>query len=118
MPLLDNRIAWDIARDVPKTAIRQGESSKVNIWRPEDIEEMLNAVKDCDCPYGGQIGDLLDTTPPEQMYMHMSEERCCETWYGGRTVLLGDGKNASKFGRLKYDSMSLTGFSSLLHSLH
>ncbi|KAF9305107.1 hypothetical protein BGZ74_011379 [Mortierella antarctica] len=90
MPLLDNRIAWDIARDVPKTAIRQGESSKVNIWRPEDIEEMLNAVKDCDCPYGGQIGDLLDTTPPEQMYMHMSEERCCETWYGGRTVLLGD----------------------------
>lgn len=93
MPLLDNRIAWDIARDVPKTAIRQGESSKVNIWRPEDIEEMLNAVKDCDCPYGGQIGGLLDTTPPEQMYMHMSEERCCETWYGGRTVLLGDGKN-------------------------
>ncbi|KAF9322124.1 hypothetical protein BG003_006970 [Podila horticola] len=90
MPLLDNRIAWDIARDVPKTAIRQGESSKVNIWRPEDIEEMLNAVKDCDCPYGGQIGGLLDTTPPEQMYMHMSEERCCETWYGGRTVLLGD----------------------------
>ncbi|KAG0091885.1 hypothetical protein BGZ92_011468 [Podila epicladia] len=90
MPLLDNRIAWDIARNVPKTAIRQGESSKVNIWRPEDIEEMLNAVKDCDCPYGGQIGDLIDTTPPEQMYMHMSEERCCETWYGGRTVLLGD----------------------------
>ncbi|KAG0024418.1 hypothetical protein BGZ81_007721 [Podila clonocystis] len=90
MPLLDNRIAWDIARDIPKTAIRQGESSKVNIWRPEDIEEMLNAVKDYDCPYGGQIGDLLDTTPLEQMYMHMSEERCCETWYGDRTVLLGD----------------------------
>ncbi|KAF8933083.1 hypothetical protein BGZ52_008639 [Haplosporangium bisporale] len=90
MPLLDNRIAWDIARDVPKTSIRQGESSKVNIWRPEDIEEVLNAVKDYDCPYGGKIGDLLDTTPPEQMYMYMSEERCWETWFGGRTVLLGD----------------------------
>ncbi|KAG0349617.1 hypothetical protein BG004_000023 [Podila humilis] len=97
IPLLDNRIAWDIIKDVPKTSLRQGESSKVYNWRPEDVEEMLNTVKDLDCPYGGQIGDLLETTPLENMFMHMSEERFCETWYGGRTVLLGDGKKRMNY---------------------
>ncbi|KAF9422289.1 hypothetical protein BGZ94_008615, partial [Podila epigama] len=81
MPLLDNRIAWDITKDVPKTPIRQGEASKVNLWRPEDVEEMLNAVKDYECPYGGLIGELIETTPQENMYMHMLEERCCETCF-------------------------------------
>ncbi|KAG0269108.1 hypothetical protein BGZ95_002194 [Linnemannia exigua] len=90
MPLLDNRIAWDITKDVAKTSIRQGEASKVYQWRPEDVEETLKAVRGYDCPYGGQIGDLLDTTSVENMHMHMSEERFCETWSGGRTVLLGD----------------------------
>ncbi|KAG0293329.1 hypothetical protein BGZ96_002984 [Linnemannia gamsii] len=90
MPLLDNRIAWDITKEVTRTAIRQGESSKVYQWRPEDVEETLTTVRDFDCPYGGQIGDLLDITPIENMHMHMSEERFCETWSGGRTVLLGD----------------------------
>jgi hypothetical protein len=92
MPLLDNRIAWDITKDVAKTSIRQGEASRVYQWRPEDIEEALKAVRDFDCPYGGQIGHLLDTTPVDNMHMHMSEERLYETWSGGRTVLLGDGK--------------------------
>ncbi|KAF9334231.1 hypothetical protein BGZ91_010931 [Linnemannia elongata] len=90
MPLLDNRIAWDITKEVNRTAIRQGEASKVYQWRPEDVEETLKTVRSFDCPYGGQIGDLLDTTPVESMHMHMSEERFCETWSGGRTVLLGD----------------------------
>ncbi|KAF9141797.1 hypothetical protein BGX30_004091 [Mortierella sp. GBA39] len=82
MPLLDNRIAWDITKEVTRTAIRQGEASKVYQWRPEDVEETLKTVRNFDCPYGGQIGDLLDTTPVENMHMHMSEERFCETWSG------------------------------------
>ncbi|KAF8932526.1 hypothetical protein EDD21DRAFT_364019 [Dissophora ornata] len=90
VPLLDNRIAWDITREVSKTGIRQGEATKVHHWRPEDVEEMLEAVKNFECPYGGRIGDLIDTTSPESMYFHMTEERYCETWYGGRTVLVGD----------------------------
>jgi len=89
---MDNRIAWDITREVTKVPIRQGEASKVNNWRQEDMDEILEAVKKYDCPYGGQIGDLIETTPADSMYMHMSEERFCETWYGGRTALIGDGK--------------------------
>ncbi|KAF9948872.1 hypothetical protein BGZ65_007762 [Modicella reniformis] len=90
VPLPDNRIAWDITREASKTAIRQGEVSNVYQWRPRDVEEVMEAVKGFDCPFGGQVGDLIDTTDPESMYFYMSEERFCETWYGGRTVLLGD----------------------------
>ncbi|KAI1317648.1 hypothetical protein EDD11_008076 [Mortierella claussenii] len=90
VPLFDNRIAWDITKEATKTAIRQGEASKVYHWRSEDIEQVLEAIKDFECPYGGRLGDLIETTPRESMYLHMTEERCCETWYGGRTVLVGD----------------------------
>ncbi|KAK3812270.1 MAG: hypothetical protein J3Q66DRAFT_349921 [Benniella sp.] len=90
VPLLDNRIAWDITQEVTKTAIRQGEASTVYHWRPRDIEEAMDAVKGFECPYGGKVGDLIETSATESMFFHMTEERLCETWYGGRTVLLGD----------------------------
>ncbi|KAF9175115.1 hypothetical protein BGX21_007362 [Mortierella sp. AD011] len=91
VPLTGNRIAWNITRDVDKVAIRQGEASRVNQWRPDDLETMLEVVKSFECPYGGQVGDLIESTPSESIYLNMSEERFCETWYGGRTVLVGDG---------------------------
>ncbi|KAF9433947.1 hypothetical protein BGZ76_008785 [Entomortierella beljakovae] len=90
VPLLDNRIAWSITREVNKAPIRQGEASRVYQWRQEEFDSMLEAVKNSECPYGGEVGDLIETTPPECMYLYMSEERLCETWYGGRTVLVGD----------------------------
>ncbi|KAG0201521.1 hypothetical protein BGX28_005684 [Mortierella sp. GBA30] len=83
-------IAFDITKDIPKTAIRQGEASKVHQWRPEDVEEALEAVRSLESPYGVQMGDLLESITSESMYLSMSEERYCETWYGGRVVLLGD----------------------------
>ncbi|KAI8350543.1 hypothetical protein B0O80DRAFT_458051 [Mortierella sp. GBAus27b] len=89
-PLHDNRIAWDITREVTKTAIRQGEAPNVYQWRPREIEEVLETVKEFECPYGGKVGDLIDISATETMHFHMTEERHCETWYGGRTVLLGD----------------------------
>ncbi|CAO3569251.1 unnamed protein product [Mortierella alpina] len=89
-PLLDNSIAFDITRDATKTFIRQGEASKVNQWRPEDIEETLEAVKTAECPYGVTMGELLENISHENLFLNMSEERFCETWYGGRVVLVGD----------------------------
>ncbi|KAF9947187.1 hypothetical protein BGZ72_010801, partial [Mortierella alpina] len=89
-PLLDNSIAFDITRDATRTFIRQGEASKVNQWRPEDVEETLEAIKTVECPYGVKMGELIEDIPPESLYLNMSEERFCETWYGGRVVLVGD----------------------------
>lgn len=41
------------------------------------------------------LGDLMDLTPKELMSKVMLEEKVFETWYSGRTVLLGDGKRAA-----------------------
>ncbi|KAF9581017.1 hypothetical protein BGW38_002117 [Lunasporangiospora selenospora] len=100
IPMLDNRIAWDITHDIPKTAIRQGEASRVYQWPPHDIEQTLDVVKKLECPYGGLVGDLLETTEVESMFMHMTEERLCETWHDGRVVLLGDDCTSGGLGTL------------------
>lgn len=64
----------------------------MNQWRPEDVEEALEAVKSVECPYGVKMDELLENISPESLYLNMSEERLCETWFGGRVVLVGDGK--------------------------
>lgn len=37
------------------------------------------------------MGDLIDKTPKDMISKVMLEEKLFETWFGGRTVLLGDG---------------------------
>lgn len=56
---------------------------------------MCKEVRDFPVPGGnGQLvlGDLIDRTPKEYISKVMLEEKLFDTWYGGRTVLLGDGK--------------------------
>jgi len=38
------------------------------------------------------LGDLFDKTPMDLISKVMLEEKIFETWYHGRTVLIGDGK--------------------------
>ena len=52
----------------------------------------MEAIRTVECPYGVKMGELIEDIPPESLYLNMSEERFCETWYGGRVVLVGDGK--------------------------
>jgi len=56
---------------------------------------MCKEVRNFPVPGGnGQLvlGDLIDRTPKEYISKVMLEEKLFDTWYGGRTVLLGDGK--------------------------
>jgi hypothetical protein len=64
---------------------------------------VLETVKEFECPYGGKVGDLIDISATETMHFHMTEERHCETWYGGRTVLLGDGKYLEEDPAVSHD---------------
>jgi hypothetical protein len=43
---------------------------------------------------GTTMGDIYALTPKEQISKVMLEEKVFKTWYSGRVVLLGDGKNA------------------------
>lgn len=62
-------------------------------WGPEAAESMAKQVRDFRIPCGEYktIGNLIDLTPKELMSKVMLEEKLFKTWYGGRTVLLGDG---------------------------
>lgn len=39
------------------------------------------------------MGDMIDRTPKGMISKVMLEEKLFDTWYGGRTVLIGDGKD-------------------------
>lgn len=40
-----------------------------------------------------KLGDLIDRTPKHLISKVALEEKVFDTWYSGRTVLLGDGKH-------------------------
>lgn len=57
---------------------------------------MCKEVRDFKVPGGKEgkvttIGDLIDRTPKHLISKVMLEEKIFDTWFGGRTVLLGDG---------------------------
>ncbi|KAF9004134.1 hypothetical protein BGZ52_009220, partial [Haplosporangium bisporale] len=56
---------------------------------------MCKEVRDFKMPGGKDgalitLGDLIDRTPKDLISKVMLEEKVFDTWYGGRTVLLGD----------------------------
>ncbi|KAG0342668.1 hypothetical protein BG004_005619 [Podila humilis] len=63
-------------------------------FRPEAAESMCKEVRHLKIPYGKDenmtVGGLIDLTPKNLISKVMLEEIVFETWYGGRTVLLGD----------------------------
>ena len=57
---------------------------------------MCEQVKDFPIVSGGgkglTLGDLFEWSDKGQISKVMLEEKVFTTWYGGRTVLIGDGK--------------------------
>ncbi|KAG0243187.1 hypothetical protein BG011_003186, partial [Mortierella polycephala] len=59
-------------------------------WGPEANAEMIKQFYDFPCPYGGTMGELIDATPKDLISKVFVEEKMFDTWFHGRTVLLGD----------------------------
>ncbi|KAF9308438.1 hypothetical protein BG003_011107, partial [Podila horticola] len=64
-------------------------------WGPEAAEALAREVCPFKVPEGTDgeavtLGDYIDKTPNDTMSKVMLEEIVFDTWYGGRTVLLGD----------------------------
>lgn len=74
------------------------EGSSNSEWGPGAAEAMCNEVRDFKL-HGGKdgkvltMGDMIDRTPKGMISKVMLEEKLFDTWYGGRTVLIGDGKD-------------------------
>ncbi|KAF9324164.1 hypothetical protein BG006_000810 [Podila minutissima] len=78
-----------------KETSKSNDSFRNSEWGPEAAEVMCKEVRHFKVPGGkdGQIltiGDLIDRTPNDLISKVMLEEKIFDTWYGGRTVLLGD----------------------------
>jgi hypothetical protein len=81
-----------------KDSSKRNDSFRNSEWGPEAAEALAREVRPFKVPGGKDgiqltLGEYVDRTPRHSMSKVMLEEIVFDTWYGGRTVLLGDGKH-------------------------
>ncbi|KAG0301903.1 hypothetical protein BGZ98_007954 [Dissophora globulifera] len=86
----DRRICWMVVQHLSKKSVKDNDSFRNSEWGPEAADVMAKEVRDFPLPENMTMGELIDLTPKELISKVMLEEKLFETWYGGRTVLLGD----------------------------
>ncbi|KAF9999984.1 hypothetical protein BGZ80_006449, partial [Entomortierella chlamydospora] len=59
-------------------------------WGPESIDDTLDQFQDFPCAFGGTMKEIFDTTPRNLVSKVFLEEKVFQTWYNGRSVLIGD----------------------------
>ncbi|KAF9208122.1 hypothetical protein BGZ49_009746 [Haplosporangium sp. Z 27] len=85
-----NRICWGITIQLSSDKASK-QMFKNSEWGPEANDSMISEIQDYPSHFGGRIGDLIDETPKDMISRVFLEEKMFETWYYGRTVLIGDG---------------------------
>ncbi|KAF9127565.1 hypothetical protein BGX30_014731 [Mortierella sp. GBA39] len=92
-------VCWSIIRFVEEsktsTDDKNHHSTVDQEWGPEAAEAMCNEVRHFPVMSGNEanpltLGDLIDHTPKDLISKVKLEEIVFETWFGGRTVLMGD----------------------------
>ncbi|KAG0272377.1 hypothetical protein BGZ95_011877 [Linnemannia exigua] len=88
-------VIYHLDRKASKAAIEQRFRSNDNTeWGAHPGQTMCNETRDFPVQLNDELqrtmGDLYDRTPIEQVSRMMLEEKVFDTWYSGRTVLLGD----------------------------
>ncbi|KAF9143066.1 hypothetical protein BGX30_001441 [Mortierella sp. GBA39] len=94
------QICWMIIHHLTKTTskaameqrFRNNDNSE---WGPHAAKQMCDETRDFNTPIRDgdrflTLGDLYDRTPQDLISKVMLEEKVFETWYHGRTVLIGD----------------------------
>ncbi|KAG0280762.1 hypothetical protein BGZ95_008788 [Linnemannia exigua] len=59
-------------------------------WGQEPSDLMIKEVRDFLIPFGGNLGNLIDATPRDNISRVFLEDKLFDTWHHGRTVLIGD----------------------------
>ncbi|KAF9927652.1 hypothetical protein FBU30_002991 [Linnemannia zychae] len=88
----NNTVAWAAGEVLTETHHKEGEKNED--WGPGAADAMCELFRDYPIINGGgkpmTLGDLIDLTPKEYISKVMVEEKVFDTWYSGRTVLIGD----------------------------
>ncbi|KAF9212614.1 hypothetical protein BGZ59_006516 [Podila verticillata] len=95
VPMKKNTVCWMVIQFLNKEAVKSNDSFRNSEWGTKAAEAMCREVRGFKVPggKGGKqliLGDYIDRTPKEFISKVMLEEKVFGTWYGGRTVLLGD----------------------------
>ncbi|KAF9320283.1 hypothetical protein BG003_006673 [Podila horticola] len=90
-----NTVCWMVIHFLDKYSSKRNDPFRNSEWGPEDAEALAREVRPFKVPGGKDgrvrtLGEYIDRTPREQMSKVMLEEIVFDSWYGGRTVLLGD----------------------------
>lgn len=97
-------VCWSIIRFVEEsktsTDDKNNNPTVDQEWGPEAAEAMCNEVRQFPVMSGNEanpwtLGDLIDHTPKDLISKVKLEEIVFETWFGGRTALMGDGMQVS-----------------------
>ncbi|KAF9200242.1 hypothetical protein BGZ49_009544, partial [Haplosporangium sp. Z 27] len=87
----NNQICWGTEIQLPASKSKDKEQHYRNSeWGGESVETMLKIFEDFPCPNGGTMKDMFDATPNDLISKAFLKEKIFQTWYHGRTVLLGD----------------------------
>ncbi|KAF9953853.1 hypothetical protein BGZ72_005104 [Mortierella alpina] len=89
----NNTFCYTVVLYLDKESSKENDSFRNSEWGAEAAEAMCNDVRDFRIPGGNgslTLGDLIDNTPKTQISKIMLEEKVFDTWYGSRTVLIGD----------------------------
>ncbi|KAF9349996.1 hypothetical protein BGX26_011762 [Mortierella sp. AD094] len=85
----DNQICWGIQIQIPENKAKE-QHFRNSEWGPESIDDTLNQFQDFPCAFGGTMKDIFDATPKNLISKVFLEEKVFQTWYNGRSVLIGD----------------------------
>ncbi|KAF9351615.1 hypothetical protein BGX26_010418 [Mortierella sp. AD094] len=93
-----DEICWGIGIKMPESEAEHQLFQNME-WGPKGSEDLTKEFRDVKCPIGGTMGEIFDATPMHLTSKVILAEKNFQTWYQGRTVLIGDGniyeKNSS-----------------------
>ncbi|KAF9974495.1 hypothetical protein BGZ73_002091 [Actinomortierella ambigua] len=97
IPVEDNRLSWTIGHKLETKDFRKQETFKSSEWGPEAAEEICSKVRHLNCPLGGTVDEIVNSTKPTLRSRVFLEEKLFKTWTSGRVVLMGDGAIQAMF---------------------
>ncbi|KAF9978034.1 hypothetical protein BGZ73_003961 [Actinomortierella ambigua] len=86
--LSGGRLGWRIGGKVLSGNMKDQENFRQSDWDVESIEDIKHELNDCPAPLVGKVSVLFENT--KLISRVMLEEKHFDTWYEGRTVLIGD----------------------------
>ncbi|KAF9344102.1 hypothetical protein BGX26_004807 [Mortierella sp. AD094] len=85
----DNQFCWAIQIQLPEDKAKELHFRNSE-WGPESVEPVLKQFQDFPCAFGGTMKEIFDSTPKNLISKVFLEEKVFQTWYHGRSVLIGD----------------------------